>query len=55
MADAPETEPELTPEETGERENSLSYWLGPRTDTAPHTQKTTSDALRAPHTYGPAH
>ncbi|MFJ3658233.1 hypothetical protein ACIPPR_33615 [Streptomyces nigra] len=28
-------EPELSPEETGERENSLLYWLGPRTDTPP--------------------
>ncbi|MFE0779151.1 hypothetical protein [Streptomyces sp. NPDC058861] len=26
-------EPELSPAETGERENSLLYWLGPRTDT----------------------
>jgi hypothetical protein len=26
-------EDELTPEETGERENSLLYWLGPRRDT----------------------
>lgn len=28
-------EQELSPEETGERENSLLYWLGPRTDTPP--------------------
>lgn len=28
-------EPELSPAETGERENSLLYWLGPRTDTPP--------------------
>ncbi|MEV0966869.1 hypothetical protein AB0J25_30595 [Streptomyces sp. NPDC049910] len=28
-------EPELAPAETGERENSLLYWLGPRTDTPP--------------------
>ncbi|MEU6547899.1 hypothetical protein [Streptomyces sp. NPDC046859] len=28
-------QPELSPEETGERENSLRYWLGPRTDTLP--------------------
>ncbi|MEU9761893.1 hypothetical protein AB0D98_19530 [Streptomyces sp. NPDC047987] len=28
-------EPELSPAETGERENSLLYWLGPRTDTTP--------------------
>lgn len=31
-------EPELSPEESGERENSLLYWLGPRPDTAPHPQ-----------------
>ncbi|MGW6144398.1 hypothetical protein [Streptomyces sp. NPDC055140] len=30
-----EPEPELSPEETGERENALLYWLGPRTDTPP--------------------
>ncbi|MFF7953661.1 hypothetical protein [Streptomyces griseorubiginosus] len=36
---ATETEPELTPEETGERENSLLYWLGPRPDTAPRTHE----------------
>ncbi|WP_440580905.1 hypothetical protein [Streptomyces sp. PT19] len=29
-------EPELSPAETGERENSLLYWLGPRTDTPSH-------------------
>lgn len=34
-----QTEPELTPEETGERENSLLYWLGPRADTAPHAHE----------------
>ncbi|MFD6335337.1 hypothetical protein ACFWGI_37950 [Streptomyces niveus] len=28
-------EPELSPKETGERENSLLYWLGPRTETPP--------------------
>lgn len=28
-------EPEPSPEETGERENSLLYWIGPRTDTPP--------------------
>ncbi|MEV0965520.1 hypothetical protein AB0J25_23570 [Streptomyces sp. NPDC049910] len=38
-ADATQTEPELTPAETGERENSLLYWLGPRTDTAPRAQE----------------
>ncbi|MEU7031598.1 hypothetical protein AB0A60_33485 [Streptomyces sp. NPDC046275] len=36
-----ETEPgpELSPAETGERENSLLYWLGPRPDTAPRAQE----------------
>ncbi|MEU3639936.1 hypothetical protein AB0H23_27430 [Streptomyces albogriseolus] len=34
-SDADEPEPELTPAETGERENSLLHWLGPRTDTPP--------------------
>ena len=29
----------VAPEETGERENSLLYWLGPRTDTAPRAQE----------------
>ncbi|MFF7115439.1 hypothetical protein ACFY91_24450 [Streptomyces albogriseolus] len=28
-------EPELSPAETGERENALLHWLGPRTDTPP--------------------
>ncbi|MFJ5951408.1 hypothetical protein [Streptomyces noursei] len=32
-------EPELSPKETGERENSLLHWLGPRTDTAPRTRE----------------
>ncbi|MFE2852686.1 hypothetical protein ACFXJO_16340 [Streptomyces lavendulae] len=35
---AEQPEPELSPEESGERENSLLYWLGPRPDTAPHPQ-----------------
>ncbi|MFC9282287.1 hypothetical protein [Streptomyces collinus] len=39
LVDAAETEPELSPEETGERKNSLLYWLGPRTDTAPRAQE----------------
>lgn len=30
-------EPELGPAETGERENALFYWLGPRTDTTPRS------------------
>jgi hypothetical protein len=29
----------LTPEETGERENALLFWLGPRTDDAPDTDR----------------
>ncbi|MFD8263395.1 hypothetical protein ACFV19_31845 [Streptomyces griseoluteus] len=28
-------EPELSPEETGERDNALLYWLGPRAGTTP--------------------
>ncbi|MFE1785282.1 hypothetical protein ACFW9F_22595 [Streptomyces sp. NPDC059506] len=32
---AEQPEPKLSPVETGERENSLLYWLGPRTDTTP--------------------
>ncbi|MFD8670747.1 hypothetical protein ACFV1U_35910 [Streptomyces microflavus] len=35
LADATKPEPELTSEETGERENSLLYWLGPHTDAPP--------------------
>ncbi|WP_327411226.1 hypothetical protein OG458_41560 (plasmid) [Streptomyces sp. NBC_01281] len=30
-----QAEPELSPEETGERENALLYWLGPRPGTTP--------------------
>ncbi|MEU6293078.1 hypothetical protein [Streptomyces sp. NPDC046988] len=37
--DSDEDDEELTPEETGERENSLLYWLGPRTDAAPRPQE----------------
>ncbi|MFD7861586.1 hypothetical protein [Streptomyces sp. NPDC059783] len=37
--DDEDEDPELTPEKTSERENSLLYRLGPRTDTAPHAQE----------------